>query len=222
VKNVFLFLEAALETVPAEIARHPAIKADARRRKKKPYEIILDDSKHHSAMKNLRNREKRGRPDILHHSLLLLLDSPASEDFEIYIHTIHGTIIYVNSRTRLPRNYNRFIGLMEDLFKKREIVANNEVLLKVTNLDLEDVVLGREVIVLSEKGEFGEEYLREAFKRNFAVCVGAFPHGDFSEGVIRKLKDSKFVSLGPISYTSLYVTSKILCVYERIRTAKNN
>ncbi len=215
-KNVFVFLEASLETVPKVISKHPEVLSDARRRKKKPTEMILDDSKHHNAMKKLKNREKRGRPDIIHQCLLLLLDSPIKKDFDIYVHTINNEIIYVNSETRLPRNYNRFIGLMEDLFKKRKIVANGKTLLEMTDLSLRRIVEGREVVVLHERGE-GEEVLYDVFKRNFAVCIGAFPHGDFSRDVLRILGKAKFVSFGVESYTSLYVTCRVISIYERVR-----
>ena len=219
-KNVFVFLEASLETVPKVISKHPEILSDARRRKKKPTEMILDDSKHHNAMKKLKNREKRGRPDIVHQCLLLLLDSPIKNDFEIYVHTINDEIIYVNSETRLPRNYNRFIGLMEDLFKKRKITVNGKTLLEITDLSLKRIIKDREVVVLSEKGK-DEEVLYDVFKKNFAVCIGAFPHGDFSQKTLRLLKNAEFVSIGRGTYTSLYVTCRVISIYERVRSYKS-
>jgi len=53
----FVFIDSALETIPKEISRHPVILREAKRRKKKPEEIILDDSKHYKAMRNLKDRE---------------------------------------------------------------------------------------------------------------------------------------------------------------------
>ncbi len=219
-RSAIIFIEASLELVPKHIARHPAVVADARRRKKKPTEILLDDSKHHAAMKNLKDRHKRGRPDIVHQCLLLVLDSPFSSDFDIYVHTIGGEIIWVNSKTRLPRNYNRFVGLIEDLFRKRRIESDGEILLEITDLKLEDIVKGKRVVLLSEDGERGCEALVEAFKDRFAICIGAFPHGEFSSEVLQVLRDAEIVSFGRQPYTSLYVTSKVLCIYERVRTAE--
>jgi rRNA small subunit pseudouridine methyltransferase Nep1 len=169
-------------------------------------------------MRALKNAEKRGRPDVIHQSLLLLLDSPASKDFEVFVHTINGEIIWVNSETRLPRNYNRFCGLMEDLFKKGTIKSGEKILLEITDLELRDVLGDREVVVLSENGVEDEGILIEAMRKNFAVCIGAFPHGDFSNDVISEMKNAKFVSLGKEAYTTLYVTSKFLCMYEGIQT----
>ena len=214
-----VFVESSLETVPKSIAKHPAILSDARRRKKKPTEMILDDSKHHTAMRNLENREKRGRPDIIHQCLLLSLDSPI-EDLEIYVHTVNDIVIWINRKTRLPRNYNRFIGLMEDLFKKRKITANGKTLLEITDLSLKRIIKDREVVVLSEKGK-DEEVLYDVFKKNFAVCIGAFPHGDFSQKTLRLLKNAEFVSIGRGTYTSLYVTCRVISIYERVRSYKS-
>ncbi len=212
-----IFLESSLELVPPQIARHPAVVKDARRRKKKPTSIVLDDSKHHSAMRDLDEREKRGRPDIIHQCLLSVLDSRASRFLEIYVHTIDDRIIWINNETRLPRNYNRFIGLMEDLFEKEEIKAGEKVLLKILDLELEDLVEDVDlVIVLSERGEKGEEFLREAFggESRVAICIGAFPHGDFDEDTIESLGEVEFVSIADEPLTSLYITNRVICIYE--------
>jgi len=219
VGSAFVFLEASVEPVPEEMQSHPAVVADARRRGKKPSNILLDDSKHHSAMKGLEFREKRGRPDIIHQCLLLLLDSPVSKELEIYVHTLNGTVIWVNSETRLPRNYNRFVGLLEDLFVKRRITAQGKTLLEITDLELSEVVKGKKVILLSETGE--KRDIKELMDGEFAVCIGAFPHGNFFESTLKALDNLYTVSLGPESYTSLYVTSKVLCEYERIRSAED-
>jgi len=209
-----VFLESSLELIPSKIVKHPAIQKDAKRRKKKPNGMILDDSKHHSAMKELEKREKRGRPDIVHQCLLLALDSKI-EDLEIYVHTIGDKIIWINRKTRLPRNYNRFIGLMEDLFKKKEIKAD-EVLLKLTDLSLDDVLEGFRVVVMCEKGERNHDKLRELLQEDVAVCIGAFPHGDFEDSTLNVLNKHKaeFVSIADKPVTALYVTCKVLSLYE--------
>lgn len=214
-----IFLETSLELVPPNIARHPAIVKDARRRKKKPTKMILDDSKHHAAMKDLDAREKRGRPDIIHQCLLSVLDSRASKFVDIYVHTLDDTIIWINNETRLPRNYNRFIGLMEALFEREEIKAGDKILLKILDAELEDLL--REVdavVVLTEKGDRDEKFLRSILKTkgNPAVCIGAFPHGDFEEDTLEILNDfnAEFVAIAKEPLTSLYITNRVICIYE--------
>jgi len=204
-----VFVEASLETIPTSIAKHPSVLSDARRRKKKPTEIILDDSKHHSAMKNLERREKRGRPDIIHQCLLLALDSPI-EDLEIFVHTVNDILIWINRKTRLPRNYNRFLGLMEDLFKRGEIGAD-ETLLKITNLSLRDVLEDFRVVVMSERGE-----MKDLSFDGYAVCIGAFPHGEFNERNLRLFEDlnAEFVSIANKPVTALYTTCRVISSFQ--------
>lgn len=205
-----VFVEASIELIPKAIIDHPSIIADAKRRKKKPSEIILEDSKHHSAMKKLKDWEKRGRPDIIHSCLLLLLDSPF--DFEVYVQTINGDVIKFDRKVRIPRNYNRFLGLMEDLMKKRKVEVDGKVLIEILDKELEDIV-DEKTLVFHEKGERFDPCSLKNFS---TVCIGAFPHGDFSEKTMSILKNAKFVSLGKESYTSLYVTCKFLSAYERV------
>jgi len=214
----FIFLEASLETIPQEIASHRTIKADARRRGKRPDQILLDDSKHHEAMRRLKFREKRGRPDIIHQCLLLLLDS-GLKDFEVYVHTIWGKIFRVNPETRLPRNYNRFVGLIEKLFEEKRIVSGEKVLLEFLDTSLGEVVKGRKVLLFKETGRRID--FSEILRGDVAICIGAFPHGDFFEKTVEELGSHLEVSIGSESYTSLYVTCKVLNEYERVRAAEN-
>jgi rRNA small subunit pseudouridine methyltransferase Nep1 len=215
-----IFLETSLERVPKSIARHPAVLNDARRRGKKPTELILDDSKHHTAMKKLPKWRKRGRPDIIHVCLLSVLDSRIPVN--IYIHTINDEVIWINNQTRLPRNYNRFVGLMEDLFKKQVIAHGNTELLKILDVGLDELInsISSKIVLMSEEGEYNGEELRNIFRseENVAVCIGAFPHGEFEEETIEIMEKHKAISVsfGKESLTSLYVTNRVLCIYEGI------
>ena len=153
-----VFLESSIELIPPEIRNHPSVISDARKRKKNPSRIILDDSRHHAAMKKLFRAEKRGRPDIIHTCLLIALDSPL-KNLSIYVHTFNGKIIWINRETRLPRNYNRFVGLMEDLFEKRRITSGEKTLLEITDLTLHELLdgLGCPVVVMDERGTLSLE-----------------------------------------------------------------
>ncbi|KSW11676.1 16S rRNA methyltransferase [Pyrodictium occultum] len=182
--------EAALETVPREIWGHPAVYKSARRRGKPPSSILLDRSIHHQAMKKLPGAEKRGRPDIVHFSLLEALSSPLNREglLEVYVHTLNDYVVFVDPSTRLPRNYNRFTGLMEQLLELGRVPPKGKPLLWLKPMKLErllEEVGASYVILLSEDGEprrlreVAEEALEKAPRA--AVVVGAFPHGDFTE-----------------------------------------
>mmetsp|Transcript_32948 Transcript_32948/g.57773 ORF Transcript_32948/g.57773 Transcript_32948/m.57773 type:complete len:225 (+) Transcript_32948:8176-8850(+) len=75
------------------------------------------------------------RPDILHHSLLALLDSPMNKAglLQVYVQTTKNVLIYINPKIRLPRTYKRFAGLMVQVLHTRKIKAaeTSEVLMKV-------------------------------------------------------------------------------------------
>ncbi len=208
-----VLVEASLELIPESIQRHPAVVSDSRRRKKKPREIILDDSKHHAAMKELPKREKRGRPDIVHSCLLSILDS-AVEELEIYVHTINNEIIWINRETRIPRNYNRFIGLFEQLFKEGVIEVDGKKLIEVSEKSLEDVLEGS--VVVMREGESLENFKKALSSEFITVCVGAFPHGDFEEETYEVFKrvGASFAGFGSVARTSLYVVNRVLALYE--------
>ncbi|WP_297506831.1 16S rRNA methyltransferase [Thermococcus sp.] len=181
-----IIADSELELVPKSIAEHPAVVNYARRRGKKPEEVILDSTYHHSVLRKLEDGERRGRPDIVHLCLLNALESIANKEglLRVYVHTRNDEVIYIKPETRLPRNYNRFLGLMESLFKKRAVPENLE-LLRIEEKTLEELV--REinpdgVFVMHEGGElmkprdFGKVL---AELSDPVVIVGGFPHGDF-------------------------------------------
>ncbi|NJE10000.1 16S rRNA methyltransferase [Thermococcus sp. MAR1] len=178
--------EAELELAPKSIVDHPAIVNHAKRRGKKPEEILLDATYHHSAIKKLPDGERRGRPDIVHVCLLNALESIANKEnlLRVYVHTRNDEVIYIKPETRIPRNYNRFIGLMESLFKNRAVPRDLEL------LRIEEKSLGELVEELNPDGVFVMHEDGESIKpgnfgkvlsglQNPLVVVGGFPHGDF-------------------------------------------
>ena len=65
------------------------------------------------------------RPDILHQSLLTLLDSPLNKagQLQVYITTTTNQVIKVNPVTRIPRTFKRFAALMAQLLQKLTVRA---------------------------------------------------------------------------------------------------
>lgn len=186
--------EAGLELVPKEIEDHPVVVKNAQKKNKKPSETLLDISLHYSAMKKLSKWHKRGRPDIVHISLLNALSSPLNIAglLKIYVHTIDNKIIHIDPTTRLPRNYNRFIGLIEQLLVTGRVPPNSEKPLLWVEMktlkDFVDMMNFDKVVLMNEHGVrktvkiFGEE-LAKLMNDDKSVCViiGAFQHGDFEE-----------------------------------------
>jgi len=156
-KYEFLIAESSLELIPKEIINHPAIVSDSAKRGKDPSKIILDRAKHHFAMLKLPNSTKRGRPDIIHSLLLVHQYSILAQNnlSKIFIHTIEDKIIEVNNKTRIPKNYNNFIGLIEQLYEKGSIIYAGEELLRLKEIGLKDFIKETNMnwIVFHEKGE---------------------------------------------------------------------
>lgn len=116
-----ILAESELEKIPNQILSHPSVISHSKQFNKRPVNMILDASFHHSAMKNMPEGERRGRPDIVHISLLTALESILNKkgELKVVVHTRNNEAIYIDPETRLMKNYVRFIGLIEQLFEKR-------------------------------------------------------------------------------------------------------
>ncbi|MEM2383188.1 MAG: 16S rRNA methyltransferase [Desulfurococcaceae archaeon] len=217
-----ILVESSIELVPESIWSHPAILSTARRRRRKPGEIILDKSIHYYAMKSLANFEKRGRPDIVHISLLNALGSPLNKKglLKLYIHTINELIIFIDPRTRIPRNYNRFVGLFEQLLKYGKVPPGaGEPLLYVKEMNLRSLLteIGSEcLILLSEEGVKAspDRVVEEAYNTGCAIGIGCFPHGSFSETTYSLARS--IYSIYPEVLEAWIVVSRIIEACERL------
>jgi len=219
-----IIAESALETIPENLWNHPTIKKLSKTRQRPPNQILLDRSYHHTAMKNLENNEKRGRPDITHFALLEALGSPLNREkqFATYVHTLSDFTIQINNETRLPRNYNRFTSLMEQLFETHRVPPNkNEkplLTLKqqtLTQLIKEDVKPTR-VLALTRAGkpQTLEDTISNLAKTDKAcVLIGGFPKGHFTK-TTTELAD-EMVCIDSEMLETWTVVSRTIYEYER-------
>ncbi len=216
-----ILAESALETIPKGLWGHPTIRRNSKRRGKPPGLILLDRSYHHSAMKKLRESEKRGRPDIVHFALLEALGSPLNKEklLQVYVHTQNDYVITGNSEARLPRNYDRFVGLLEQLFELGRVPSVGHALLKLEHKTLPQLLEETKsdyVMAFSRKGS--PETLEAAISRLLekqrpAAIIGGFPHGHFSETTIRLADD--VVCVDPDMLETWTLTSRVIYEYER-------
>ncbi|MEM0496498.1 MAG: hypothetical protein QW178_05735 [Candidatus Nitrosocaldus sp.] len=217
-----IIAEASLELVPEEIAWHSAIKKHAKRVGKESKEILLDRSYHHAAMLNLKDAYKRGRPDIVHFSLLEATNIPLYYEgmLSVYVHTIADKVISIGKKdVRLPKNYNRFVGLMEDLFNKGRIGDGSRDLLKVEDMDfmtLLDRIGPSTVIGLSRLGEMGSaKYVASIVKDIEGACIviGGFPKGTFSTSIRSRFKHT--IAISKYSLEAHIVVARVLYEVEK-------
>jgi len=198
----FVIAEAALELIPGALWKDPSVRNDEKRRELEAGSILLDRSVHHSAMLKLKDGYRRGRPDLVHLTLLSVTSTPLHQEGKarVYIHTIDDTVLEFGESARPPKSYARFRNLMEKLLVERP----DEGLVSVRDSPLPQLlkIIGTDLSVgLSVQGApVRLEALAEdlAKRRNPAAVVGGFPRGHF---LPRDLK--AFDSLTRIDDTAL-------------------
>ena len=216
-----ILAEAALETVPEELWSHPAVRRHSKRQHKPPKQLLLDRSFHHAAMIRLNNNEKRGRPDITHFALLEALGSPLNREgqLKVYVHTNKDYVITINPAARLPRNYSRFIGLIEQLFQQGRVPSEGEILLSLEQKTLQqllDEIKPDYVLAFSREGK--PETIKVAVscmqsKKSPAVIIGGFAHSHFSEATVQLAEEVVCVDLEMLETWT--ITSRLIYEYEQ-------
>ncbi len=212
--------DAELELVPKELWNAPDSKSYSKRRTKPLSSLLLDSNYLHHAIdaKYPGESKRRGRPDILHALLLTCQESILNKvgQLELFIHTREDKVIIVNRETRIPRSFNRFSGLIEDMFAKRKIQSGGVTLLEMIDSTLMDFIFSRgmkNVRVFSPTGK--KSTVSEAVGDEIAttVVIGGFSEGDFRT----KLDDlGKQYSIYPEELTIWTVAMEAICTYERL------
>jgi rRNA small subunit pseudouridine methyltransferase Nep1 len=215
------FVEAALERTPRALWGHPSVVNRARKAGKHPGQILLDRTYHHRAMLKLENDARRGRPDILHVSLLGALGTPLNKEacLKTYVHTRDDHLIHLNPEVRLPKNYARFIGLMEQLYEVGTIPQRGVPLLTLTRGLFRDLLADIKpsyVLAFSRMGRPKSlQTVVEARKaeEDLMVVVGAFPRGPFSKAIVDAADEVVSIDFEPLE--AWVVASRIIYAYEQ-------
>ena len=190
--------DSALELVPKGLADHPSVKRMAERRGKEPLKTLLDISYHYTAMKGMDGWDRRGRPDIAFISLLNLLESPLNREslLRVFVHTNQDYIISIDPKTKLPRNYARFCGLLEQLFEEGKVPPRGRPLMTITNGTLAELVeqlSPSKTVLLTEKGR---KWKLDSFAKKLVeeerplIVIGGFQRGEFGKKAL-ELADEK-------------------------------
>ena len=213
--------ESSIELVPNELVHHPAVVKWAQKKGKDPKTLVLDQTYHHSAILRLGLHGRgRGRPDISHFSLLLALGSPLNltGGLRCYVHTRDDNIINVDSKTRLPRNTDRFTSLLEQLYQERVVPPAGRPLLSIKHGHIGDLLdeISGSVIALTIRGlpkRMDEVGSSLAKYDNPVLLVGGFPMGHFSKETLSRAKESyQIYSQGLEAWT---VVARAIYDYER-------
>ena len=211
--------ESALELVPYELEDHPSVVSHARKLGKHSSEILLDNSWHFAAMKGIKNEIKRGRPDIVHFSILEATTIPLylENKLNLIVHTIDNKVIRFGKNVHLPKSYHRFQGVIEKLYREKKIISNNEMLLEIKEQTFSELlaeIKPSKIVGFSTEGELSSyEKIAAQISDNSCIVLGGFQKGHFSDSVQNKITD--LYSVGNESFEGHVVTSRILYEYEK-------
>jgi len=171
---------------------------------------------------------KRGRPDIVHFSLLTALSTPLfiERKLDVYVSTIENKLIFISKDLRIPKSYFRFEGLMMNLFRDKVINDPNgsrKLLELKENINFKDIisqiVKPNKVIGLSIKGIRSNPFQIivdsvEDKNKNYCFVVGGFQRGHFQEDV-KSIFDTMY-SVSDYGLESHVVIARILYECEKL------
>jgi len=214
-----ILAESSLELIPKNLTSHPSVTSYCKKFKKTPSNTLLDNSWHFGAMKGLDNEIKRGRPDIVHLTLLSLCTTPAfyENKIKVFVHTVNNDIISFNNKTRIPKSYHRFQGLIEKLFVTQKIEIDNEILMELHSSSLSDLISKikpTKIIGLTTKGQ--QTTLEKLFQQtsyDSCVLIGGFQKGHFNQDTEKIIQES--FSINDSSLEAHLVASRLVYEYEK-------
>lgn len=211
--------ESALELVPKKLQKHNSVIASAKKANKKPSDILLDKSLHFAAMKGIENEMKRGRPDLVHFSILEAISIPLyfENKLRVFIHTIDDRVIFVGQNVRLPKSYFRFLGLIEKLYSTGKIEENSKKLLEIKNMgfaELLKIIKPRKTIGFSVIGnKTSYDKFAQQLDDDSCIVIGGFPRGHLSSKITKCCND--IVSVDKIPLEAHIIISRVLYEYEK-------
>lgn len=231
-----MLAESALELVPATIAGHQAVVADARRKGVSPGRLLLDSNYHHAAMAGLDLRDRRGRPDIPHACLLNAMNTPLDTVHRAMRACIHverpcSAIIEVAPGTRIPRSPNRWDGLMSGLLARLhapgsagDVAGKDPGLLSIRRCSLDAFLerFGDRVHVFSRAGVPGSFTTAlpaigasiRGRATDIALVIGGFQAGQFASPAIARVPRDRWHAIAPVPLDAWTVVARVVFMVE--------
>ncbi len=211
--------ESALELVPYELQEHPSVISHAKKLGKHPSEILLDNSWHFAAMKGIKNEIKRGRPDLVHFSILEATTIPLyyQNKLNLFVHTIDNKVIHFGKNVHIPKSYHRFQGVIEKLFQEKKVLSKNELLLEIKDQTFSELIHEinpSSVIGFSTSGQSSSyQKIASEIPDNSCIVIGGFQKGHFSDSTQSEI--TNLYSIGNDSFEGHVIVSRILYEYEK-------
>lgn len=214
-----ILCESSLELIPTLLQDHPSVVSHARKLGKYSSEILLDNSWHFAAMKGIEDEMKRGRPDLVHFSILEATTIPLylQNKIKLYVHTLDDKVITFGENVHIPKSYHRFAGVVEKLYQEKEITSKDDILLEIeekTFSELLDEINPSKVLGFSTVGTTSTyEKIAKDIPDDACIVIGGFQKGHFSNSVANKITD--LYSVGDESFEGHVIVARMLYEYEK-------
>jgi rRNA small subunit pseudouridine methyltransferase Nep1 len=170
-------------------------------------------------MLRIAGSEKRGRPDLVHASLLSVTGTPLflNRQVKVYVHTNQNIVLELKEGTRIPKNYLRFRGLAEQLLVEEPNVG----LIKTYRANLTELIRRKIVpdlvVGLSTQGAATPlEKLARMIAGTQRPCllIGGFPHGHFDSATVRLV--DKLIRIDKMPLEAHVVAARVIYEIEKI------
>lgn len=208
--------DASLEMVPKELQKDPTCKKVESRFATQPERQVLDDNFHSEAMKSLKDREKRGRPDVVHFALLDIISTPLYQQrkIQVIIHTVNDESIFLKPAVRLPRTLDRFKGVMSKILTREMEESEKELFEFIESQTFGELInyLSPGLVVgFSRSGTrkpLSEIVQVERKAGRIAWVIGGFSFGSFDSEVLERINLLYSISDHPLA---AHVVTARLC-----------
>lgn len=185
---------------------------------KRGFELLNKDD-HFWIIKKKNRDPETYRPDIVHQTLMALLDTPLSKQkkLQVFMRTSRGYTVEVSPDIRLPRTFKRFSGLFAQLMTQGRIQGSNggQTLLQVSNYPIHTLVHKDFQFVkvnTFSKGNLVENLLKYTGAKMEELTAFVIDLTPSTQGI--KLKYSDEICISNYDLSPLCVANKVCFAFE--------
>ena len=135
-----------------------------------------------------------------------------------YVHTIDDHVIDIDPHVRLPRNYDRFIGLLEQLYDEKSVPPGTQPLLRIRQCTLPKLVEESGAATVAAFSTLGKPAsVKDACvpivgTDSPAVLIGGFAHSHFNESTVQLANHVFSIDKDPLD--AWIVAGRVIYEYE--------
>jgi rRNA small subunit pseudouridine methyltransferase Nep1 len=206
---------------------------------------LLNVDDHQGLLRRAHRPVENARPDVLHQTLMALLDSPLNKVgmLQVFITTHKGDLIRVHPSVRIPRTFKRFCGLMVQLLHKhviRSVDGPEKLFEMIPNPVLKHLPVGSHIVGFTrtaDKLQSADQFVAqslarvaaEADARTAAIAAAnegtvvspeppaqlVFVIGAFAHGKFDGSYVDEWISVSEFPLSAAAVASRVCTAFER-------